>query len=227
MLSRDPIPKTLTLPKHTGSISQFHSELHQSTASPTIFRYLISQSQTAMYSQSSSFLGGANSARPGPQGFGQQPSYLQPGQGQPNPLQNQQTGFPGGQFQPQPTGFQLGQQQQPQPTGYPGQNQQSFLQPNQQQQQNLLPQPTQQTPQRTGLTSSQIANSFAPIPAAPPTPTKPAATGGAKIPKIRLSFLTASDQAKFEQLFKSAAGDNQALDGKMGSVRRTTGLNML
>ena len=175
-----------------------------------------------MYSQSSSFLGGANSARPGPQGFGQQPSYLQARQSQPNPLQAQQTGFPGGQFQPQPTGFQLGQQQQsfgaqqqqPQLTGYPGQNQQSFLQPNQQQQQNLLPQPPQQTPQRTSLTSSQIANSFAPTPAAPPTSAKPAITGGAKIPKIRLSFLTASDQAKFEQLFKSAAGENQALDGK-------------
>ena len=34
-----------------------------------------------------------------------------------------------------------------------------------------------------------------------------------KIPKIRLSFLTAQDQAKFEQLFKSAVGDGQALDG--------------
>lgn len=37
---------------------------------------------------------------------------------------------------------------------------------------------------------------------------------GAKIPKIRLSFLTATDQAKFEQLFKSAAGGGQALDGE-------------
>ena len=39
-------------------------------------------------------------------------------------------------------------------------------------------------------------------------------TSGAKIPKIRLSFLTATDQAKFEQLFKSAVGDGQALDGE-------------
>lgn len=30
---------------------------------------------------------------------------------------------------------------------------------------------------------------------------------------MRLSFITAPDQAKFEQLFKSAAGDAQALDG--------------
>jgi actin cytoskeleton-regulatory complex protein PAN1 len=35
-----------------------------------------------------------------------------------------------------------------------------------------------------------------------------------KIPNIRLSFITATDQAKFEQLFKSAAGNDQALDGE-------------
>ena len=39
-------------------------------------------------------------------------------------------------------------------------------------------------------------------------------TSGVKLPKIRLSFLTATDQAKFEQLFKSAVGDGQALDGE-------------
>lgn len=31
-----------------------------------------------------------------------------------------------------------------------------------------------------------------------------------KIPNIRLSFITAQDQAKFETLFKSAVGDGQA-----------------
>ena len=36
---------------------------------------------------------------------------------------------------------------------------------------------------------------------------------GTKIPSIRLSFITAQDQAKFEQLFKSAAGDGQTLSG--------------
>ncbi len=36
---------------------------------------------------------------------------------------------------------------------------------------------------------------------------------GAKIPSIRLSFITAQDQAKFEQLFKSAVGDGQTLSG--------------
>ena len=34
-----------------------------------------------------------------------------------------------------------------------------------------------------------------------------------KIPSIRLSFITAQDQAKFEQLFKSAVGDGQTLSG--------------
>jgi actin cytoskeleton-regulatory complex protein PAN1 len=36
---------------------------------------------------------------------------------------------------------------------------------------------------------------------------------GSKIPSIRLSFITASDQAKFEQLFKSAVGNGQAMTG--------------
>lgn len=31
-----------------------------------------------------------------------------------------------------------------------------------------------------------------------------------KIPNIRLSFITAADQAKFETLFKSAVGDGSA-----------------
>lgn len=30
---------------------------------------------------------------------------------------------------------------------------------------------------------------------------------------MRLSFITAEDQAKFEQLFKAAAGDDVILDG--------------
>ena len=39
-----------------------------------------------------------------------------------------------------------------------------------------------------------------------PTQTKKASN---KIPNIRLSFITAQDQAKFETLFKSAVGDGQ------------------
>jgi hypothetical protein len=46
---------------------------------------------------------------------------------------------------------------------------------------------------------------------APPPPPK---SSGSKIPNIRLSFITAQDQAKFEQLFKSAVGDSQTMDGE-------------
>jgi hypothetical protein len=62
------------------------------------------------------------------------------------------------------------------------------------------------------MTSSQMADSFrgssstSSIP--PPVPAK-----SSKIPNIRLSFITAQDQAKFEQLFKSAVGDANALSG--------------
>lgn len=61
------------------------------------------------------------------------------------------------------------------------------------------------------MTSSQMADSFrgsssSSVP--PPVPAK-----GTKIPNIRLSFITAQDQAKFEQLFKSAVGNAQALSG--------------
>ncbi|KAL6716267.1 actin organization and endocytosis protein [Lecanora helva] len=174
-----------------------------------------------MYSNSNSYLGGGNSARPGAPQYGQ-PSFSQVGQQQQQsngfqpqptgfqgpPLQQQYTGFPG---QGQTQGLPNPQQQQPQYTGYPAQNHQ--LQ--QQQQQYGIGQPQQQqiTPQKTGQTSSQIAASFSSAPAQPsqaPQTSAPAA----KIPKIRLSFLTATDQAKFEQLFKSAVGDGQSLEGE-------------
>jgi len=61
------------------------------------------------------------------------------------------------------------------------------------------------------MTSAQMADSFrgnAASSVPPPVPAK-----GSKIPNIRLSFITAQDQAKFEQLFKSAVGDSQALSG--------------
>ena len=63
------------------------------------------------------------------------------------------------------------------------------------------------------MTSSQMANSFkTSSQAEQPAPTT-ASSAGARIPKQRLSFITADDQAKFEQLFKSAVGNNQALSG--------------
>ena len=187
-----------------------------------------------MFSGSNSYLGGANSGRPGhlqpqPTGFQGQPSPFQSQQPtgfgqqqqQQPPLQQHYTGYPAAglqpqatgyppqnqqQFQgfqqPQPTGYQPPQQQQPQQTGYPG------LQ--QQQQNGAQPPAPPQVPQPTGMTSNDIAASFRGT--AQPSP-QPAASRGNKIPNMRLSFITASDQAKFEQLFKSATGNEQALSG--------------
>jgi epidermal growth factor receptor substrate 15 len=220
-----------------------------------------------MYSNSNSFLGGANNLRPGPQqygnsfgglGAGQQPQQLQqqqPGPFAPQPtgfgqapLQQQYTGFPsvqpqatgmpqpqgpGGQLQPQFTGFGQAPAQQGFQTGAPPMPAipQQFQQQFQQQQQHLQP-PPQQTafPSVSPQATSQPSGGLAPPPAAPmkPQPTgfsEMAAsfqTGGTpkpkgrrdnkstnKIPNIRLSFITAQDQAKFETLFKSAVGDGQ------------------
>ncbi|MCJ1395900.1 actin organization and endocytosis protein [Xylographa bjoerkii] len=176
-----------------------------------------------MYSNSLSYLGGAQSSRPGAASYGQASISAPQGQQQPNGFAQQPTGYAGSSLQPQFTGFPGQNQtqnfqaptQQPAYTGYPPQNQQSF--PNQA----PLPQPPQQASQapqqallsqRTGQTSSQIAQSFQSSGSAQAPPIT-ATANGVKIPKIRLSFLTAQDQAKFEQLFKSAVGDGQALDG--------------
>lgn len=72
-------------------------------------------------------------------------------------------------------------------------------------------QPTPPAPLKPQQTSSQIAASF--TSSSSSSTQQPAASKSAKIPSIRLSFITATDQAKFEQLFKSAAGNDQALDG--------------
>ncbi|KAJ5120571.1 uncharacterized protein N7515_009959 [Penicillium bovifimosum] len=155
---------------------------------------------------------------PQPTGFAPQPTGLAPQPtgfgGQPSPfgssqLQPQATGFPGGQVQPQYTGFPGGasqqlQQQQPQSlqqqyTGYPAQNQAQ------------QPPPVPQIPTRF-KTSTDIANSFQDAAGSGTPPQVPPKTGS-KIPSIRLSFITAQDQAKFEQLFKSAVGDSKTMDG--------------
>lgn len=203
-----------------------------------------------MYSSSNTFLGGANSTRPGQQPYiqQQQSPFSQFPAGQQQPAQQtgfapQPTGygpqlsaFGGPQLQPQATGFAPGQLQ-PQYTGFPGapaqqapqQPQQppptGFASAPQQQQppqyggfppQGQAPQiqvtPTANLPLRTGMqTSSDIANSFQDGSGAAPTP--PPKPSAGRIPNIRLSFITAQDQAKFEQLFKSAVGDNQAMTG--------------
>ncbi|KAI4244466.1 MAG: hypothetical protein L6R40_002933 [Gallowayella cf. fulva] len=171
-----------------------------------------------MYSNSSSFLGAGNSSRPGPQQYAQS-AFPNPQQQPGGSFQQQPTGFGNGQLQPQftgypgqvqPQGFQA-QQQQPQYTGYSQTQQQA---PQQQQFQPGQP-PQPQIAQRTGQTSSQIAASFGPSPSAQQQQSShKQSTSSTKIPKIRLSFLTATDQAKFEQLFKSAVGEAQALDGE-------------
>ncbi|KAM5453383.1 actin organization and endocytosis protein [Microsporum canis] len=147
-------------------------------------------------------------------GFQQQPQQQQQ---QPGPFMPQPTGYGMPQIQPQATGFpgamQQSQQQAPpfqsslqppQMTGYPTQQTTSLQ----------VPQPTSQAPQPTGQTSSQMAQSFQNIPGQAPAAPPRSAPAGSKIPPMRLSFITVQDQAKFEQLFKSAVGDSQSLDGE-------------
>lgn len=169
---------------------------------------------------------------PQPTGYGQAPLQQQytgyPGLQQPQPqapqLQPQFTGFPG-QAAPQQQPFQTGAPPMP---SIPQQYQQQFQQQQKQQQPPLpqLPQPTgfsltphQSTatppaapmkPQPTGF--SQMAASFRSSSTAAPAPTTTTTTtapNASKIPNIRLAFITAADQAKFETLFKSAVGENE------------------
>jgi epidermal growth factor receptor substrate 15 len=157
---------------------------------------------------------------PQPTGFGQAP------------LQQQYTGYPGlqppqgpGQLQPQFTGFSQTPQQgmqsaMPPMPAIPQQYQQQFQQqrPQQQQQpspfasappqappQSLAAPPTPVKPQPTGF--QEMAASFQGASSAKPKTTAPKKAN--KVPNIRLSFITAQDQAKFETLFKSAVGDSQ------------------
>ncbi|KFZ05348.1 hypothetical protein V501_08444 [Pseudogymnoascus sp. VKM F-4519 (FW-2642)] len=181
-----------------------------------------------MFSGSNSYLGG-NAGRPtGPPQQQQQFNSYNQNQ-QPNSFPQQQNAQTGGfqmnpqptGFQPQPTGFQQPAPLQSQYTGFPGaqpqygqnQQQQDFgappmpmQQPQQQQQQPQAP----VLPQPTGF--SQMAASFQTGDSKPKGRRQPQAKS-TKIPSIRLSFITAKDQAQFETLFKSAAGDDQALSG--------------
>src|SRR5215469_14058725 len=147
-----------------------------------------------MYSSSNSFLGGANSARPGQQqsSFGQQSGFSQFPQGQQQPsLGHQSTVFPGGQLQSNFTGFpgatppqqgfsNFGQQAQQQPPHLQSQFT-GFHAPNQQPQPPQPPSEVQRFPMSTGApsiavhkTSSQIAQSFQDIDGAPrPQPPQP------------------------------------------------------
>ncbi|GAB1320166.1 actin organization and endocytosis protein [Madurella fahalii] len=155
---------------------------------------------------------------PQPTGFGQAP------------LQQQYTGYPGlqppqgaGLLQPQFTGFGQTPQQNmqsavPPMPAIPQQFQQQFQQQQQQQQpspfaaappqappQGMAAPPTPVKPQPTGF--HEMAASFQTAGGAQPKATAPRKAN--KVPNIRLSFITAHDQAKFETLFKSAVGDGQ------------------
>ncbi|KAL3418159.1 hypothetical protein PVAG01_09874 [Phlyctema vagabunda] len=152
----------------------------------------------------------------------QQTGFQPQQQQQQQPLQQQYTGFPGGQAQ-----YNAPQQQQQQSyTGAPPvpsipsqyqQNQQTGVpqmpqMPSQfQNQPQAAPAPISSQP--TGF--SQMAASFQTGPSAAASKPKGrrASKAATKIPNIRLSFITAQDQAKFETLFKSAVGDSQTLSG--------------
>ncbi|ERS97750.1 hypothetical protein HMPREF1624_05921 [Sporothrix schenckii ATCC 58251] len=165
---------------------------------------------------------------PQPTGFGQAPLQSQytgfPGvqpqatgmpQQIPGQLQSQYTGFPGaGGFQSSaappmpsiPAQFQQqNQQQQPPLPSLPQQSSSPFSSgPSQ----GLAPPAVPMKPQPTGF--QEMAASFqtgggAAARASAAQSAKPSS----KIPNIRLSFITAQDQAKFETLFKSAVGDGQ------------------
>ncbi|GAB7349676.1 hypothetical protein MBLNU459_g0348t1 [Dothideomycetes sp. NU459] len=189
------------------------------------------QQPPQQYGQQQPAYGQQQSLQPQPTGFAGQPSpfgqsaQMQPQYtGMPMPggaLQAQATGYPGQQPPPQQQQFQ--QPMMPQYTGYPPQaqqqQQQQQPQPQFQQPQQTAPAPAsapapapRQRPQPTGMTSSQMADSFRGTAAASQPTAAPTATRS-KIPAMRLSFITSQDQSKFAQLFLSATGNDQALSG--------------
>ncbi|KAK0622938.1 hypothetical protein B0T14DRAFT_426728 [Immersiella caudata] len=173
------------------------------------------QQQQAQQQQSSPFA-------PQPTGYGQAPPIqqqytgypgLQPQGPGPGPLQQQYTGF--GQPAPQ-QGFQSAAPPMP---SIPAQFQQQFQQqqqppqqasvfasapPAQPSTQALAPPPAPMKPQPTGF--SEMAASFQTGGTAKPKGRRAEKTT-TKIPNIRLSFISAQDQAKFESVFKSAVGE--------------------
>lgn len=64
------------------------------------------------------------------------------------------------------------------------------------------------------MTSADMANSFRGSSAQQQPATQTSTQTGSRLPNIRLSFITAQDQSKFEQLFKSATSGEQALSGE-------------
>jgi len=174
-----------------------------------------------MYSNSQSYLGGVNTSR---LGEAQQSSFVNNGQyGKSSTapfagLQSQYTGMP---MQAQQTGYTGIQQGQLAPQHMPLYTGMSSPFQNTQQQQQSAPissyiaaqssTPATQVPMKTGMTSNQMADSFRST--SSPVNTTVTSNKSNRFPNIRLSFITATDQAKFEELFKSAAGKDHALSG--------------
>ncbi|KAI0879219.1 hypothetical protein GGS24DRAFT_233088 [Hypoxylon argillaceum] len=169
---------------------------------------------------------------PQPTGYGQAP------------LTQQYTGFPSGQGMQQQLQQQPSQGLQPQYTGYPGQApqqqgfqtgappipqipqqfqqqysqqqqpQSSFLSPNNPPPSTIVSAPSIK-PQPTGFTAMAASFRTSGTAEAQPPAAKSSQRSSNKIPNIRLSFITAQDQAKFETLFKSAVGgDHTTMSGE-------------
>lgn len=166
--------------------------------------------QNAFLNTQSTGYGAAPSLQPNYTGYPMQPQATGY---QPQQLQPQQPGFPGQQSSqfnqaPQQQNFQTGAPPMPQ---IPLQYQNQSLAPQQQQQPAPAPAPASK-PQQTGF--SQMADSFKAPESAPARGRRTEkAKAGVKIPSVRLSFITAQDQSKFEALFRSAVGEGQTLSG--------------
>jgi actin cytoskeleton-regulatory complex protein PAN1 len=146
-----------------------------------------------MFSGSSAYIGGSH-GRPNPQQFGE--SFNQHAS-----LQTQGSNS----FPSQPTGFiQATPSVQnvigPSPAAVPPQSQ------TQQQYTGFS------APQPTGF--SQMAASFQTMGGSTKPKGRRVSKPTTKIPNIRISFITAKDQAQFETLFKSAVGSEQTLSGE-------------
>lgn len=148
------------------------------------------------------------------QGF-QQPMAT----GYSQPLQGQPTGYPQG-----PQGYPQVQQQ---PTGWNNQmNQMGQMGQNQMNQNQMMP---QQTGAYNNLGVLSQAGTGSSMGAGASAASAGASSGPSdvKIPNVRLSFITADDQKKFEQLFRSALPPKeQALSGdKARDILMRSGLN--
>ncbi|CAR24337.1 actin cytoskeleton-regulatory complex protein PAN1 [Lachancea thermotolerans CBS 6340] len=219
-------------PQQTGYYSQQGTPQIQQQP-PQVPFYQQNQPQSVLQQQQTGVASNAFSPQPSaPQQYQQNSFPSQPMQNQPttglsqqtaHPVQPQQTGFFSQPLQQQQQANAYSQQNpqpvQPQQTGLFSQ---PSLQPLQQQptgfysQSNIqqqgsqyaqqTPQPLQ--PQQTGFYRQQAQETIQPL--------KPTATGfvnsfannginnDIKIPNMRLSFITANDQAKFETLFRSS-----------------------